>query len=56
MDMDWLLSKYTFCGKEFILFVLLFVFNHPKFIVYIRVHFLCGIVSVLTSVQSLSHV
>ena len=45
-----------FVGKEFILFVLLFVFNHPKFIVYIRVHFLCCIVSVLTSVQSLSHV
>ena len=49
------LSTY-FVGKEFILFVVLFVFNHPKFLVYIRVHFLHCIVSVLTSAQSRAHV
>ena len=49
------LSTY-FVGKEFILFVVLFVFNHPKFLVYIRFHFLHCIVSVLTSAQSRAHV
>ena len=44
-----------FVGKEFILFVVLFVFNHPQFLVYIRVHFLHCIVSVLTSAQSRTH-
>ena len=45
-----------FVGKELILLVVLLVFNHPKFVVYVRVHFVCCIVSVLTSAQSRSRV